>query len=591
MTKYGTLVNILDTIIKEAPASMHKKYPANPANEEQLNQARARAFIHLYLKVSFGMLDFEAREHYICDGSYDGGTDGYYINPENKTVYYIQSKFRNSEKNFENKDISLEEIVSMDIDRISTGEDTDENGNEYNGKIKQLKRELANTEGVGKYSETVIILANLKNVTPAGLRKITGGFKCEVFDFEQCYDKLVFPVITGTFFNANDLNISIDLSNKNAGSKISYTALTKRGECEITVLFIPAIEIAKVMYKYKNSILKYNPRSYLGHEGKSVNNAIRETIIETKTNEFALFNNGITMLSDETNINERIGQKNKAQLSVKNPQIINGGQTSYTLSRILEENISNNPDLVFQGKEVLLKVITLLDNSDHASKVELINEISEATNKQTPVINADRISNDDMQILLQKRLFDKFGILYERKRGEFADGILSRYVDEQEILERNLFFRMFYAANGKISKAREKRLLLNNHLTFAQVDANEGIEKACFGFMCFNRIAPPSGVLRKNSAAAFAKVRAMTILYRPESINQYQEAIDNNFDLFNSKWDHFLEKYKGEAQIIRNKFVKKNTQSEDSSRHETVSYTNWFNSEEFKTAALSFFNN
>ena len=82
------------------------------------------------------------------------------------------------------------------------------------------------------------------------------------------------------------------------------------------------------MYKYKNSILKYNPRSYLGLEGQKVNDSITDTVLSTTTNEFALYNNGITILSDETYINERIGQKNKAQLIIKNPQIINGGQTS-----------------------------------------------------------------------------------------------------------------------------------------------------------------------------------------------------------------------------------------------------------------------
>ncbi|MGI4833277.1 MAG: AIPR family protein [Janthinobacterium lividum] len=589
MTKYETLVNILDTIIKEAPAKMHKKYPMHPVSSEESNQARARAFVHLYLKVSFGILDFETREHFICDGAYDGGVDGYYINSDNKTVYYIQSKFRTTEKNFESKDISLEELISMDIDRISVGEELDENGNNYNGKIKTLQKEMSNTDGIGRYSHLVIILANLKNVTSAKLRILTGGFRSEVFDFEQCYDKLVFPVITGTFFNASDLNINIDLSNKNAGSKISYTVTTKRGECEITVLFVPAIELAKTMFKYKNSILKYNPRSYLGHEGKSVNSAIRETIIETTTNEFALFNNGITMLSDETNINERIGQKNKAQLSVKNPQIINGGQTSYTLSRIYEENLINDVNMVFQNKEVLLKIITLSDNNNHANKIALINEISEATNRQTPVINADRISNDDMHIKLQKVLFDKFGLLYERKRGEFSDGVLSNYILESDIIERNSLFRMFYAANGKISKAREKRLLIHSNLTFAQAETNYGIEKACFGFMCFKKFLPPSGIPRKNSTIVLAKVYAMTLLYRPQLFNEYQKAIDDNFDYFNSKWEYFLEKNKEEAQIIGHKFSKKNIPKEESRKNETVSYGSWFNSDRFKVAVLKFF--
>ncbi|WP_196907700.1 AIPR family protein [Candidatus Symbiopectobacterium sp. 'North America'] len=134
-------------------------------------------------------------------------------------------------------------------------------------------------------------------------------------------------VISGTYFTASEINIPIDLSNKYAGSKISYSVSTSISECEITVLFAPTIEIAKLMSKYKNSILKFNPMSYLEHDGKAINSSIRETIINSNANELALYNNGITILSDETNINERIDQKNKAQLRIKNPQIINGGQT------------------------------------------------------------------------------------------------------------------------------------------------------------------------------------------------------------------------------------------------------------------------
>ncbi|MBA4155730.1 hypothetical protein, partial [Flavobacterium sp.] len=158
MSKYSTLVNILDTIIKEAPASMSKKYSTYKSDNEQLNQSRSRAFIHLFLKVSFGLLSFEEREHFLTDGSYDGGIDGYYINPENKTVYLIQSKFRANDKNFENKQIAFEEILTMDVNRILDGEIKDENGNEYNGKIKQLQREISNTDSIGRYSYQIVIL-------------------------------------------------------------------------------------------------------------------------------------------------------------------------------------------------------------------------------------------------------------------------------------------------------------------------------------------------------------------------------------------------------------------------------------------------
>jgi hypothetical protein len=109
---------------------------------------------------------------------------------------------------------------------------------------------------------------------------------------------LVFPVISGTFFNATDLGIHLDLSNKNAGSKISYSVDTQYGECDITALFVPTIEIARTFHRYKNSILRFNPRSYLELEGAKVNAAIRNTIFVEGKNEFALCNNGITMLSD-----------------------------------------------------------------------------------------------------------------------------------------------------------------------------------------------------------------------------------------------------------------------------------------------------
>ncbi len=248
MTKYAMLVNILDQIRGEAGAKYSKRYPAAPTSDDELNSSRARAFIHLYIKVSFGVLDFEDREHFITDDAYDGGVDGYYINRENRTIYFIQSKFRTTERNFEEKNIALEELLSMDVDRIVSGETLDEGGNAYNGKIKQLQREISEIDDIGRYSYRVIILANLRSVAPQKLRTLVGGFPCDVVDHEECYKRLVFPILSGTYFTASDVNINIDLSTKNA-SKISYRVQTKTSECEITVLFVPTLELARIMHK------------------------------------------------------------------------------------------------------------------------------------------------------------------------------------------------------------------------------------------------------------------------------------------------------------------------------------------------------
>jgi hypothetical protein len=298
------------------------------------------------------------------------------------------------------------------------------------------------------------------------------------------------------------------------------------------------------MGTYKNSILKYNPRSYLDLAGKSVNNAIRDTITKTDTNEFALFNNGITMLSDETYINEKIGQKNKAQLTVKNPQIINGGQTSYTLSRIYSDTSGSERERIFRNKEVLLKIITLIDNRSHEAKLQLIDEISNATNKQTPVINADRFANEILHQKIQRKVFDKYGLLYERKRGEFSDGLHNSYLNAGSIIERNLFLRIFYSSNGKISKGVQKKLFQRNDFPDLNLDDDASFDKFYVGIHVFNELImniKPGQTINKNIyAKAYAYIQLFFV--DPPIINI--EEIRKNLEKLTPIWSKFMDEQK-----------------------------------------------
>lgn len=538
--KYEVLVNILDHIRQEATDKHAKRYLPPESEPESLNNSRARAYIHLYMKVLFGILSFDERERLITDGSYDGGIDGYYIEKTTKCIYLIQSKFRISAQNYESKKISLDEILQMDVNRILEGELQDENGNDYNGKIKQLQREVGELPDVARYSYKVVLLANVPIVSAGKLRMLTGGYSVDIYDYDRSYKELVYPVVSGTYFTASDISIPIDLSNKNAGSKISYTVSTKISDCEITVLFVPIIEIAKMMGKYKNSILKYNPRSYLDLEGQSVNQSIRETVLANATNEFALYNNGITMLSDETYINERIGQKNKAQLTVKNPQIINGGQTSFTLSRILLDCPVDQVEKVFGGKEVLLKIITLIDDSTHSDKLELIEDISSATNKQTPVNNADRYSNEVFHQSIQAKVFDSYGLFYERKRGEFSDGVHSGYIKKEDIVERNQFFRIFYSANGMLSKGLEKKLFAKNKFT-EMSPFNDGMfDKFNLGLRAFRKLVGKSNSSHTFPKIIYAKVYMYVALFGSEGAEADDKVMSSNLKELEDKWSEFI---------------------------------------------------
>ena len=137
MSKYSDLVRVLDSLRMEAPSEF-PIYNPDSDNLQAVEQARSRAYIHLFLKAKFGLLSFEEREHFVTDGSADGGIDAYYIDREHKSVFFIQSKFRNTDSNFEEKTITYSELLSMDVARITQGHDCDEHGEKYNPKFRRI---------------------------------------------------------------------------------------------------------------------------------------------------------------------------------------------------------------------------------------------------------------------------------------------------------------------------------------------------------------------------------------------------------------------------------------------------------------------
>ncbi len=76
--QYETLVKILDRLRHEAPDS-YKSYKPGKDDEEGLIKARSLSFIHLLLKVKFGITDFLVRHQHITDETQDGGLDAYFI--------------------------------------------------------------------------------------------------------------------------------------------------------------------------------------------------------------------------------------------------------------------------------------------------------------------------------------------------------------------------------------------------------------------------------------------------------------------------------------------------------------------------------
>mgnify|MGYP002622378023 CR=1 FL=1 len=545
MSKYEDLVKILDILRNEAPKENNRYYP-DENDTEKVNQARSRAYIHLFLKVKFGIIDFKEREILITDGASDGGIDGYLIDKENKVIYLIQSKFRTTDNNFRNKEIAMEELLAMDIVRILHGEESDEFGTPYNGKIKGLIRHVNEISDMPNWTTKVVLLANVKFDIQSRLRKLTGGYAVEIYNYNRVYTELVFPLVSGSYFNIKELKITINVNRDSSGHRIQYYPKTKYGECTVNALYVPTLEIAKILSKYKNSILKYNPRSYLDLQKGSVNAKIAESIETIQTNEFALFNNGITMLSDETKYSDTVGKKNTAEVLVTNPQIINGGQTAFTLSRLYDTYLEKGNLSIFDEKEVLLKIISFNEEEGAINdKLKLIEDISIATNQQSPVYEADRRANDKVQVLLQQKIYEDFGLYYERKLGEFGDGIHKGYIDRAKIIDREQFLRICLAVKDEPVRARSSINRLFEKRCFDEIIPEDIDYRRCiYSYLAFEKI--PSIVTTTNNVKNLARYAIASVVSHRynENINpsQFDESIKRELNDIIARWEDF-EKY------------------------------------------------
>jgi hypothetical protein len=145
-----------------------------------------------------------------------------------------------------------------------------------------------------------------------------------------------------------------------------------------------------------------NVRGFLGRT--EINTSMQETLARQPWN-FWYYNNGITIICDNAQI---VPIEGRNFFRVKNPQVINGQQTT----RMLHAEGKDG-----RGASVLVRVFRVPrqpgDGSDGFDT--LVSNIVKATNWQNAIRPSDLISNDRRQIEIERQ-FRKYNYLYIRKR-------------------------------------------------------------------------------------------------------------------------------------------------------------------------------
>lgn len=174
--------------------------------------------------------------------------------------------------------------------------------------------------------------------------------------------------------------------------------LGEKSDYDAYLGIVPGKFLADIYLKYGSKLLQGNIRAFLSVRG-NVNKGIRNTIIKQPEN-FFTYNNGIAIVARSVEFSP-----DKTRIvHFKDPQIINGGQTTASLANaIIKKEVENGMDNLF----VPMKLTVLnVENDMSEEQVERYNEItktiSECANSQNAVSAADFFSNHPFHVIMEK---------------------------------------------------------------------------------------------------------------------------------------------------------------------------------------------
>lgn len=192
---------------------------------------------------------------------------------------------------------------------------------------------------------------------------------------------------------------------------------SEESNCRSYLCIIPGSVLADLYDEYGSRMLEGNVRSFLGKRG--VNRDIRNTILN-EPDMFFVYNNGLS-----ATVTEAAVEKDKL-LFARDLQIVNGGQTTATLSAV---RYSNGADL--SSISVLMK----LTQVPPQTAAEIVPIISKSANSQNRINPADFFSTHEYHIRLEQISRRKFAPakdgaqhethwFYERARGQYTQSTM-----------------------------------------------------------------------------------------------------------------------------------------------------------------------
>ncbi|PGC94862.1 AIPR family protein [Bacillus toyonensis] len=255
--------------------------------------------------------------------------------------------------------------------------------------------------------------------------------ECQMWDMERLYK--VYLAESGRE------SIEIDFTDYLAdGIPCLETGNAGNDQYRCYLCVIPGEVLANIYDFYGAQLLEGNVRSFLSTK-VAVNKKIRHTIINTPKMFFA-FNNGVSSTAANVKVESR--PEGKFITYVKDFQIINGGQTTASLSNARHRDKADLSDITLQMK--LTEINETLDETQ-----DLLQKISRSSNSQNKVSDADFFSTHPYHIRME-----------QISRRIFAPAVGGFQYDTHWFYERAR--GQYLQAQMRMTKSEKKRFLLQN---------------------------------------------------------------------------------------------------------------------------------
>ena len=180
-------------------------------------------------------------------------------------------------------------------------------------------------------------------------------------------------------------DLVVDLVDFNSESVPALRALSHSEEFATYLFALSGQTLARIFDQYGSRLLEGNVRSFLSARGK-INAGIRETVLQTPQR-FLAYNNGITATASSL---EAIESDSIMKIcSIRDLQIVNGGQTTATLWNVLRTG--GERAALLSQVEVQVKLIVIPNELDS----DLIPRVAQYANSQNKVQDSDLASNSN----------------------------------------------------------------------------------------------------------------------------------------------------------------------------------------------------